>query len=111
MNNLNSLLLSYPDVAKEWHPTKNGELSVNDITAGSNKKVWWLGSCGHEWQATVTNRTNRKSGCPFCAGKKVIAGENDLARPKLLVDAKNVVMSGKLLQTGYYTVMDAKNAG
>lgn len=79
MNNLNSLLLSYPDVAKEWHPTKNGELSVNDITAGSNKKVWWLGSCGHEWQATVTNRTNRKSGCPFCAGKKVIAGENDLA--------------------------------
>ena len=23
-----------------------------DITFGSNKKVWWRGACGHEWQTT-----------------------------------------------------------
>ena len=38
----------------------------------------------HEWQAT-DDRTNMQSGCPVCAGQKVLAGFNDLAtlNPKL----------------------------
>ena len=32
----------YPDLVKEWHPTKNGDLTPNDFTHGSGKKVWWL---------------------------------------------------------------------
>tara|TARA_B110000285_G_scaffold180449_1_gene203483 strand:+ start:85 stop:225 length:141 start_codon:yes stop_codon:yes gene_type:complete len=30
-----------PELAEEWHPTKNGELTPFDVTKGSNKKVWW----------------------------------------------------------------------
>ena len=30
-----------PDLAKQWHPTKNGDLKPMDVTYGSKKKVWW----------------------------------------------------------------------
>ena len=57
---------------KEWHPTKNGDLTAKDITQGSVKKVWWLCSKDddHDWQSTVNNRTNG-TGCPVCLGRKV----------------------------------------
>jgi hypothetical protein len=62
-----------PHLAAEWHPAKNGNLNPNDLPPGSDKKVWWRCSKGpdHEWQAPVYNRTGNKSGCPYCAGKKV----------------------------------------
>ena len=58
-----------PKVAKEWHPTLNGELTPDKVTLGSNKKVWWKCAEGHVWQAAVYARTRKKgSGCPVCAG-------------------------------------------
>ena len=42
-------LTSYPHLVKEWHPTKNGELTPNDFTYGSNKKVWWRCPIGHSY--------------------------------------------------------------
>ena len=74
-----TLLSEFPELAEEFHPNKNDPLTPNSIAPQSNKKIWWIGKCGHEWQATVTNRTHRKSGCPFCAGKKPIVGQTDLA--------------------------------
>jgi hypothetical protein len=59
-----------PMLAKEWHPTKNGVLTPLNVTRGSSKRVWWLCSKGHEWQAIVSNRING-SGCPYCAGRTV----------------------------------------
>ena len=47
----------------EWHPTKNNGLDPTDVTKGSHYKVWWLGKCGHEWQAVISSRT-RGVGCP-----------------------------------------------
>lgn len=69
MKEKRSLAEEYQELAKEWHPTKNGELTPKDITSGSGKKVWWLCSKGHEWQARVADRTSGK-GCPYCSGKK-----------------------------------------
>ena len=40
-----------PEIAKEWHPTKNGELTPQDVKQYSNKKVWWLCPNNHEYQA------------------------------------------------------------
>ena len=62
----NTLADKYPEVAAEWHPTKNGDLFPEMVTSRNGRKVWWLGKCGHEWQATVSHRTNG-TGCPFCA--------------------------------------------
>ena len=68
----NNLLLTHRELAKEWHPTKNGDLTPEDITQGSVKKIWWLCSKSddHEWQSTVNNRTNGTQ-CPVCIGRKV----------------------------------------
>jgi len=67
----NNLRVKHPDVAKEWHRTKNGKRKPSEFISGSKKKVWW--KCtkvdDHEWEATITNRTHG-SGCPFCARRK-----------------------------------------
>ena len=73
----NSLLFSNPEMAKEWNFERNGHLKPEHFAANSNKKVWWKCSQGHEWQATIADR-NCGKGCPYCAGQKVIIGENDL---------------------------------
>lgn len=57
----------FPDLAKEWHPTKNGSLTAEMVAPVANKKVWWLGSCGHEYQMEIGNRTNQNCGCPYCS--------------------------------------------
>ena len=72
--NLQSKKLSladvYPDLAKEWHPTKNGDLSPFDIAPRSGVKVWWKCSvCGYEWEASAHHRSNG-TGCPRCANTK-----------------------------------------
>ena len=74
----NDLATTHPDLAKEWHPTKNGELTPFDVTKGSNRRVWWVCPNGHEWNSSVSNRV-RGHGCPICIGQKVLAGFNDLA--------------------------------
>lgn len=75
----NDLATARPEVAAEWHPTKNGDLTPNQTGFGSGKKVWWFGKCGHEWEAKVTHRTYYGVGCPYCSNRKVLSGFNDLA--------------------------------
>lgn len=59
-----------PDLAKEWHPTKNGHFKPSMVSIGANRKAWWLCRiCGHEWEATVGHRVNG-TGCPKCGIKK-----------------------------------------
>ena len=67
----------YPDLAKQWHPTKN-RCSPYDVMPGTHKKAWWICSEGHEWEAEIKSRTTG-IGCPYCSGKKVLRGFNDLA--------------------------------
>lgn len=74
----NDLFSKFPDIAKEWHPTKNGSLTPDQISFGSIKKVWWTCSCGHEYVSTPNNRTSNNKGCPYCSGRKVLSGINDL---------------------------------
>ena len=47
------------------------------FSSGSSKKVWWICEKGHEWQATIANRKNGNN-CPYCRGKKILQGYNDL---------------------------------
>ena len=67
----NSLFTTHPEVAKEWHSTKNGDISPKDVVAASMKKAWW--QCPtvkeHEWCAIIDNRTRKGYGCPECGIK------------------------------------------
>ena len=77
----NSLNSTHPDLASEWHPVKNGDLTPDHVVAGTNQKIWWLcEDCDHEWRNTGGHRTRRAQGCPACAGNVVhIDGRNSLA--------------------------------
>lgn len=57
---------TFPEVANEWHPLKNGSLTPDLVTPMNGKKVWWICDKGHEWEAKVLNRTKNGSGCPRC---------------------------------------------
>lgn len=75
----NDLASWFPAIAGQWHPTKNGAVTPDMLAPHSNRKVWWLCERGHAYQATVCARTENGSGCPYCAGRRVLAGFNDLA--------------------------------
>jgi len=74
----NDLQTVNPLLAQQWHPTKNDSLKPTDVTAGTNKSVWWQCPDGHEWQAAVRNRNRFDSSCPAERGLMIVVGFNDL---------------------------------
>lgn len=52
----NILSVVHPELVAEWSE-KNLPLTPDSITYGSNKKVWWKGACGHEWESSISKRT------------------------------------------------------
>ena len=65
----NDLATLNPALASEWHPTKNGKITPSDVMPGSNKKAWWLGKCGHEWEASISSR-NKGTDCNLITCKR-----------------------------------------
>lgn len=86
-----------PDVALQWHQVKNGELTASDVAAGTHRVVWWIAACGHEWDMAVRLRTRKpSSGCPYCAGKRVLPQESLAARRPLLAQEWHTEKNGEL---------------
>ncbi|MGO3088233.1 MAG: zinc-ribbon domain-containing protein [Galactobacter sp.] len=57
-----------PEIASQWHPTKNGKLKLATISPDSRRAVWWRDPvCGHEFQATPRERDKyQRLRCPEC---------------------------------------------
>lgn len=67
----NCLAIKSPELAKQWHPVKNKQLTPYDITINSHKYVWWKClECGHEWFVSPNSRINNNTGCPQCNQSK-----------------------------------------
>ena len=78
----NDLRTTHPKIAREWNKERNGGLKPTDVIASSNKRVWWKCKEGHEWSGLIADRARKGKadpGCPYCSGRKVLAGYNDLA--------------------------------
>jgi predicted methyltransferase len=72
----NSLKTRFPEIAKEWHTSKN-TISPSEVTKCSGKKVWWQCDKGHEWKATVNDRAGtKKRKCPYCQGRTASIEDN-----------------------------------
>lgn len=82
---VNDLANANPSIASQWHPTKNGTLTPEQVTPFSNRKAWWVCDEGHEYDTVIAHRVHNSSGCPYCTNRKVLAGFNDLAtvEPKI----------------------------
>lgn len=77
VNHTNSLATLNPELASQWHPELNGELTPQNVVCGSERKVWWKCELNHPYECRIADR-NKSKGCPYCAGKKVLKGFNDL---------------------------------
>ena len=79
LSGFNDLQTRCPELVPEWCYEKNEQLLPSMVMPGSHKKVWWVCSEGHVYQAAISDRTGtRSNGCPYCSGKKVLVGYNDL---------------------------------
>jgi predicted GIY-YIG superfamily endonuclease len=71
----NDLATTHPEIAAQahrWNPAT--------VTAGSSlRKLEWRCPKGHIFAMTPKVRTTQEQNCPFCAGKQVLKGFNDLA--------------------------------
>ena len=67
-----------PLLMSEWDWQRNSHLNPDHLPQGSSIKTYWLCSLGHSYESSVNNKSNRHSGCPYCANRKVLAGFNDL---------------------------------
>lgn len=78
------LATTHPHVLVLWN--RKNTVSPRQVTASSHRKVWWICEKGHEWEAAVGSVAVEGSGCPYCAGKRAIPGETDLAtvRPDMM---------------------------
>jgi len=63
-----SLAATNAAVAAEWHKTKNGDVTPEQVDADHIMNAWWLCPNGHEYQATVRSRARGSRRCPTCYG-------------------------------------------
>ena len=56
----------HPHLAKEWHPTLNGEVTPYDITSGCSDNFYWQCKYGHIFYTSPAERVNRHAGCSTC---------------------------------------------
>lgn len=67
---INDLKTTHPLLAKQFHPTKNGDIKITQIGAGSTLKIHWRHykrnqKVWHEWPTMPRTRAKGKN-CPFC---------------------------------------------
>lgn len=60
----NDLATTHTYLLDEWDCEKNN-VKPTQLTAGSEKYVWWKCKNGHSWKATVCSR-KKGHGCPIC---------------------------------------------
>jgi hypothetical protein len=66
-----SLADRVPEVAGEWHPTLNDDLTPHDVFAGSAEQFWFqCSSCGHEWRTKLEKRVRLRQGCRKCSAAR-----------------------------------------
>ena len=72
--NSNCLATTHPEIAKQWHPTLNHPITPKDTSKGRTDKYWWKCDKGddHIWDTSPNHRTSHSTGCPMCAGKRVV---------------------------------------
>lgn len=96
----NDFQTEYPKLAKEWDYKRN-KLKPNELTSGSNIKVWWICNLNHNYEASISNRI-KGTGCPYCVNKKILKGYNDLTttNPKLAKEwnyEKNIIKPNEVM--------------
>jgi transposase-like protein len=77
-----SLAALRPDLLRELHPTRNGELDPYALGPSSLQKLWWrCPECEHEWRTSSQSRVGGGYGCPRCAAVRRAAARQGTFTP------------------------------
>lgn len=101
---VNDLATAQPELAAEWHPIQNGDLTPQTIPADYTSKVWWQCAEGHEWKATPSRRVTKSQGCQVCSPS--ISDPFNLAYPELAAQwhpTKNGDLTPRAIPSSYGT--------
>ena len=79
---INDLASQYPEVATMW--SSKNKLPASEVATQSGKKAFFkCHNCGQEFKTKIADVVNSvkngHTGCPICAGLKVVSSINDLA--------------------------------
>jgi len=117
----NCLATKNPELASEWHPTKNGSLTPWTVTANSGKFVWWICSINskHEWYTRINARSKiLDNNCPYCCPTRCLPSEDYnllIINPKLCeewnYDKNNKFPSEYTPSSGQYVWWKCKECG
>jgi len=91
----NNLLVDNPELCKEWNYNRNDK-NPEDYCPNSNQEVWWICNKGHEWEAIISNRNSKESGCPYCAGQLPSKENNLFTRDPVLASEWHPIRNGDL---------------
>ena len=110
----NALSSCFPDISLLWHPTKNGKLTVHDVSVKSQKVVWWRcpKSPDHVFQKLVAAMTassgKKNQGCPFCSGTQLCKTNTLAYRNPKLAKEFHPTLNGKLTAKTVFATTDKK---
>ncbi|MCF0132300.1 MAG: hypothetical protein HUJ72_00385 [Blautia sp.] len=103
LKGFNDFASQNPELLPEWSK-KNAPLMPEQFTSNSRQRILWVCSKGHEWETSISNRTNG-NGCPVCGKEKVQAGINDLAttHPEIAAEwsEKNLPLTPDMVKANY----------
>ena len=96
IGNKKVLAETHPHLIKEWVSCEDEKITPYNCVAGSGKKVLWKCSvCGGQYEAYISNRALKGTGCRYCAGQDVLIGYNDFktTHPEIASEwsTKNIV--------------------
>jgi len=89
-----SLAATYPEVAAEWDPDRNGDLTPGAVHPFSSKHAWWRCPAGHSWQARIGQRSRAHTGCPVCPVRRHLGRLLVTTRPDLAAQWSDVLNGG-----------------
>jgi hypothetical protein len=75
-----NLAVTHPQIAAQWHPSRNNGPGPEEYTHGSNEVVIWLcqTSAAH-WYPQRIDRKVAGYGCSLCSSRQLVLRVNDLA--------------------------------
>lgn len=69
----------YPEIAKLWHHTLNGNKTPHNVKSKSSATAWWICPItGAPYQRQIYSQVTRQSPSPYVMNKKILTGYNDI---------------------------------
>lgn len=105
-----SLQTEYPELASEWHPTRNGTLKPSHVAPRSGLRVWWKCEHGYEWSAVIDDRAKGKTGCWKCRYERKYGHLFPIIQ-ELLDEGKTLKEISRKVNLSYFTIRNFINKG